>query len=66
MWRGQLGVKQIVIRGDAEVKFYEDRFPILFLRGVLTVILLTLCFILTDDLQINIFKFVTGHAQRGN
>jgi len=35
----------------------------LFYRGVLKATLITFCFILTDDLQINILKFVTVHAQ---
>jgi len=31
-------------------------------RGVLKTTLITLCFILTDDLQIKILKFVSGHG----
>jgi len=58
-------------RVDAEVKFYKYEFPILefpnlVLRDVLKATLITLCFILTDDLQIYIPKFVTGHVQWRN
>jgi len=53
------------------VKFYKYEFPIsevpnLVLRDVLKATLITLCFILTDDLQIYIPKFVTGHVQWRN
>jgi len=47
---------------DAEVKFYKYRFPIVFFTGVLKAIVITLCIILTDDFQINILKFVSGHG----
>jgi len=49
-------------RADAEVKFYKYRFPILFSRGVLKATLITLCFIPTNDLEINKPNFVVGHG----
>jgi len=36
--------------------------PNLISRGVLRATLITLCFVLADDLHINIFKFVAGHG----
>jgi len=53
-------VKKYSHQVDAEVKFYKYRFPILFFRGVLKATLITLCFILTDDFQINMLKFITA------
>jgi len=47
-------------------KFCKYKFPILFHGGVLKATLITFFFILTDDLQINILKFVIVHAQWGN
>jgi len=61
---GQLGVKSIH-RVDAEVKFYKYQFPTLFLE-VFWKQPITLWFILTYDLQINVLRFVTGHAQWSN
>jgi len=36
--------------------------PNLISRGVLSATLITLCFVLEDDLHINILKFVAGHG----
>jgi len=36
--------------------------PNLISRGVLRATLITLCFILADDLHVNILKFVAGHG----
>ena len=49
-------------RADAEVKYYKYRFPILFCRGVLKATLITVCFIPTNDLEINKPNFVVGHG----
>jgi len=46
---------------DAKVMFHKYRFLILFIKGVLKATLIKLCVILTEYLQINILKFVTGH-----
>jgi len=46
---------------DAEVAFYIQ-IPNLISRGVLRAALITLRFVLADDLHINIFKFVAGHG----
>jgi len=47
---------------DAEVKFCKYRFPILFFRGVFKATPITLCFIPTNDLEINKLDFVVGHG----
>jgi len=36
--------------------------PNLVFRGVLKATLITLCFIVADDLHVNILKFVAGHG----
>jgi len=49
-------------RVDAELTFYIYRFSILIFRGVLRATLITLCFVLADDLHINILTLVAGHG----
>jgi len=49
-WEGQLGAKPIYRRFDAKVKFYTT--SNLVFSGVLKATLISLCFILTDYLQI--------------
>jgi len=44
-----------------EVKFCKYRFPFLFFRGVFKAKLITLCFIPTNDSDINKLNFVVGH-----
>jgi len=58
----QLDVKPKSHRADAEVKICKYRFPILFLTGFFKAIIITLCFILTNDLEINKLNFVVGHG----
>jgi len=58
----QLDENEYICRADAEVNVYKYTFPILFLRGVLKATLITLCFILTNDLEINKPNFVVGHG----
>jgi len=48
-------------RVDAEMTFYIHIFN-LITGGVLTATLITLCFVLADDLHINILKFVAAHG----
>jgi len=60
-WENSLVLNQYSHQVNAEVKFYKYRFPILFFRRVLRATLITLCYILTNDCQINILTFVTGH-----
>jgi len=44
------------------VKFCKYTFPISFFRGVFKATLITLCFIPTNDLEINKLNFVVGHG----
>jgi len=45
-----------------EVEFYKCRLPTLFFKSVFKATLLTLCFIPTNDLEINELNFVVGHG----
>ena len=58
MWGDSLVLKQYSHRVDAEVKFYKYRFSILYLEVFWKQKKSTF----SDDLQINMFKFVTGHG----
>jgi len=63
MWGGgSLVSNQYSHRVYAEATFYIYRFPILFLDVFLRATLITLCFVLADDLHIKILKFVAGHG----
>jgi len=44
------------------VKFYKYTFPILFFGGLLKAVLITLCFIPTNDVEINKPNFIVGHG----
>jgi len=48
--------------GSMQKWLLSIQIPNLVCRGVLRATLLTLCFILADDLRINILKFVAGHG----
>jgi len=61
MWRDSLVQDQYSHRVDAEVTFFIQ-FPSLISRGVLRATLITLCFVLADDLHINILNFVARHG----
>jgi len=64
MWGGHEGDlvwDQYSHRVDAEMTFYTQS-PNLTSRGVLRATLITLCFVLADDLHINILKFVAAHG----
>jgi len=64
MWGDSLVLNNFSHRVDADVTFYIGlyRFPNLISGDVLRETLTTLCFVLTDDLHINILKFVVGHG----
>jgi len=59
---GQLGVKplQSPSRCRSDVLYIRD--PDLISRDVLRATLITLCYVLAADLNINILKFVAGHV----
>jgi len=44
------------------MNFCKYKFPILFFRGIFKTTPITLCFILTNDLEINKPNFVVGHG----
>ena len=62
MWGYSLVWNQYSHRVDAEVMFYIYRFSILFLEVFARATLITLCFVLADDLHLNMLKFVVGHG----
>ena len=63
MWRGHLGVKPIWSSGRCRSDvLYSIQIPNLISRSVLRAILITLCFVLANDLNINILKFAAGHG----
>jgi len=55
-------VKPIYSSGRCRRDVLYIQIPNLICRGVLRSTLITLCFILADDLRINILKFVAGHG----
>ena len=59
---GQLGAKPIQSSGRCRSDVLYIQITNLISRGVLRATLTTLCFILADDLHINILKFVVGHG----
>jgi len=61
MWEGQLGAKPIS-SGRCRSDVLYIQITNLISRGVLKATLITLCFVLADDLHINILKFVVGHG----
>jgi len=59
----QLDVKPMSSSGGCRSDvFLYIQIPNLISRGVLRATLITLCFILADDLHINMLKFVAGHG----
>ena len=58
MWEDSLVWKHHIHRVDAEVKFYEYRFPILFFLNVLKTTPIRLCFILTDQMVYKLFYLI--------
>ena len=61
MWGESLVWNQYSHPIDAEVTFYIQ-IPNLISRGVWRATLITLCFVLADDLHTNILKFVAGNG----
>ena len=59
---GQLGVKPISSSGRCRSNILYIKIPNLISRGVLRSTLIILCFVLADDLHIQILKFVAGHG----
>jgi len=55
-------VKPIQVSGRCRSDVLHISIHILISRGVLRATLITLCFVLADDLHINILKFVAGHG----
>jgi len=61
MCGGQLGAKPTQSSGRCRSDVLCIQIPNLISRGVLRATLITLCFVLADDLHINVLKFVLGH-----
>ena len=58
---GQLGVKPIWSSGRCRSDVLCIQIPNLISTGVLRAIAIALCFVLADDVHVNILKFVAGH-----
>jgi len=61
MW-GSAWCETNIVLGRCRSDVLYIRIPNLISRGVLRATLTTLCFVLADDLHINILKFVAGHG----
>jgi len=55
-------VKPIQSSGQCRSDVSYIQIPNLISRGVLRAALITLCFVLAEDLYVNILKFVVGHG----
>ena len=59
---GQLGVKPVLSSGRCRSNDLYIHIPNFVSRRVLRATIITLCFVLADDLNMNILKFVAGHG----
>ena len=61
---GQLGGKPIYSSGRCRRDVLYIHFPNIISRGVLKATVITLCFVLADDLHISILEYVAGQLTR--